>query len=125
VLLMEAHRQSTASNLMLAVMAKTPKARHWDQLRALRKRLKLSQEKFAERIGMTQGMISQLENGTADYTRTHLEAIARAFDVDPADLVARDADSPHSIYGLINNLPEADRPRAIELLQALNRTASR
>lgn len=110
---------------MLAVMARTPKTRHWNQLRALRKRLKLSQEQFAARIGLTQGMISHLENGATDYTRTHLETIAREFNVDPADLVARDADSPQSIHGLINRLPEADRPRAFELLQVLTRTASR
>src|SRR5690348_5869461 len=109
VLLMEAHRQSTAAKPILSAMAKLSQSRRWDQLRTLRKRMKLSQEKFGERIGFTQGMISQLEKGDTDFTRTHLELIAREFNVDPADLVAADSANPNSIYAIVNGLPESDR----------------
>lgn len=121
---MEPHRQSTGPEPTLWPMAKSPQDRRWTQLRTLRKRLKLSQEKFGQEIGFTQGMISQLEKGDADFTRSHLEIIARRFNVNPADLVDADANDPNSIHAIINALPEADRPRAIEILRAMVRTAS-
>lgn len=126
MLLMEAHRQSTGAETILAVMATAsspPPGRPWHQLRALRKRLRLSQEKFGSEIGFTQGMISQLEKGQTDFTRTHLELIAKRWNVNPADLVDTDADDPNSIHAIVNKLPEGDRPRALEILRAMVRTA--
>jgi transcriptional regulator with XRE-family HTH domain len=93
----------------------------WQQLRVLRQRAKISQEKLAEEMGLTQGMISQLENGKSDYTRSHIEQLAQFFKVDPAELVA--TDNGESIYSLLKSLPEDDRPRAVEILKALKRTA--
>jgi transcriptional regulator with XRE-family HTH domain len=111
--------------ILFAIMAKKVNARRWTQLIMLRKRRKLSQEKFGARVGLTQGMISHLENGESDYTRTHVETFARELGVDPADLVATDSTNPNSIYGLINSLPEDERPRALELLKVFQQTAKR
>lgn len=50
----------------------------------------LSQEELADKIGQTQGMISQLENGHSNYTGETLELLARALDCEPWELLARD-----------------------------------
>lgn len=111
--------------MLFVIMAKRVNTQAWNQLRMLRKQRKLSQEKLAAESGMTQGMVSHLEKGRVDYTRTHLQTFARVLRVDPADLVATDASNPNSIYGLINSLPEDERPRALELLKVLQQTAKR
>lgn len=123
MLLINQHRQFTAFvGTLLPDMAKDPKnTKVWQQLRLLRKRRKLSQEKLAAQIGLTQGMISQLESGKSDYTRSHIEQLAQFFKVDAAELVA--TEGVESIYSILRSLPENDRPRAIEVLKALQRTS--
>lgn len=126
---MEAHRQFTVpSGMLLAGMAKkaTPKQptnpREWHQLRAIRNAKKLSQEKLAEAIGLSQGMISQLESGESDYTRNHLEKLAKFFNVDQAELVG-DVATGDPVYRLLREFPPEERHRAVEVLKSLKRAA--
>jgi len=86
VLLMEPHRQSTAVIGTIAGMATRPAKRLvrakprravWF-LKAWRKYRGLSQEALGAKVGLTQGMISQLEDGTSNYTRQHLEELYAA-----------------------------------------------
>lgn len=53
-----------------------------ERIRLERTKKKWSQDKLAHRVGVTQGLISQMENGTND-TSKYLTAIARALDVSP------------------------------------------
>jgi transcriptional regulator with XRE-family HTH domain len=61
----------------------------------------LTQERLADRAGVSQGMISQLENGQSDYTGDLLEKLAYALRCEPADLIMRnpaDPEAPWSIW---------------------------
>lgn len=53
-----------------------------ERMRLERRKKKWSQEELARRVGVTQGLISQMENGTND-TSKYLTAIARALEVSP------------------------------------------
>lgn len=83
----------------------------------------LSQEKLAERLGFTQGLISQLETGRVNFTSNHLDLLADALMCEPADLLIRnplDAEAPWSIW---ESLPIPQRRQAVEILKALKRTS--
>jgi len=79
----------------------------------------LSQERLAERAGLSQGMISQLENGKSDYTGGMLEALAYALRCDPPDLIMRDPLEPEGIWSIWDNLKPSQRRQAVRLLRAL------
>ncbi len=126
---MEPHRQSTGLNRTLCgIMARTPdrhsrskpRRRVWF-LKQWRKYRGLSQEELGAHVGFTQGMISQLENGTSDYTRSHLESLATALDCEPSDLLVHDPNQGESPYSLIERMDADDRSRALEILKALKR----
>ena len=55
---------------------KPERPRHF--IREWRKFRNLTQERLAERIDKTHGLISQIENGDTDYTQSTLEALADA-----------------------------------------------
>lgn len=52
-----------------------------NRIKALRKELKLTQEKFGERLGMKKNSISQIENGVNALTEQLLVSICREFNV--------------------------------------------
>lgn len=74
---------------------KPAKARHF--VREWRKHRGLSQEDLAEKIGVTHGAISQLENGIINYTQPMIEALAFALACEPRDLVGRPPDADWGI----------------------------
>lgn len=53
-----------------------------ERLRKLRKVLKLSQDSFGEKIGISGGGISLLEKGKRNFTEQNIKAICREFGVD-------------------------------------------
>jgi transcriptional regulator with XRE-family HTH domain len=59
-------------------------------LRNLRKRMNLSQEQFAKRIGLNRGNIASYEKGTAEPKICNLLKMANLFGVSILDLTARD-----------------------------------
>lgn len=123
MLLMNADRQSTAeTGMIFPMMARRPSAREWQQLRRLRKKARLSQAKLADEIGLSQGMISQLEKGDSDYTRTHIESLSRFFQIDPAELVG-DLSGNETLYEVLRDFPADERSRALEVLKALKRAS--
>lgn len=63
-----------------------------ERIRIERVKRKLSQQKLAERSGVTQSLISQIERGTNRET-VHLIAIARALGIDP-DALAKGLAQP-------------------------------
>lgn len=63
-----------------------------ERIRQERRKRKWSQEELARRAGVTQGLISQMENGTNDSSK-YLTSIARALDVSPDWLESGKGDS--------------------------------
>ncbi|WP_347281421.1 helix-turn-helix domain-containing protein, partial [Turicimonas muris] len=52
-----------------------------NRIKSLRKELKLTQEKFGEKLGMKKNSISQIENGVNALTEQLLVSICREFSV--------------------------------------------
>jgi transcriptional regulator with XRE-family HTH domain len=63
-----------------------PRARVGRQLRTLRRRHKLSQERLAERSGLSYKFIGEIERGTGNPTVLTLSRLAVALGVDMAEL---------------------------------------
>ena len=61
-----------------------------ENLRALRKRMKWSQEELAERLGLNRGNIASYESGTAEPKICNLVKIARIFNISIFDLTHSD-----------------------------------
>lgn len=83
----------------------------------------LTQEQLAERIGATQGLISQLENYRVDYTGDLLQRLADALRCDPADLLMRDPTDPEAPWSIWDTIPPTQRPHAIEVLKTFKRAS--
>jgi transcriptional regulator with XRE-family HTH domain len=79
---------------------------------------KKSQHKLAVDIGVTQGMISQWENGRADLTLETVDLLARALETSPQQLQfslpGRD-----NFVAVWESLPESEQARALRLLRSL------
>ena len=96
-----------------------------NRIRELRKRAGLTQIELAERIGLSQGQLSNLENGDRSLSLEWLRRIARALNCAVADLLD-DKDNPDRLAGqerdLIEQLRDADpelRTFAADTLAAL------
>jgi len=66
----------------------------------------LTQEQLAERVGLTSGAISQLENGIFAYKQPTLEALAEALECQPGDILS------------VNPLATPPRPMLADLMAA-------
>jgi transcriptional regulator with XRE-family HTH domain len=104
------------------VMARNPKTRWF--LRQWRKHRGYTQDQLAERAGLSKGYVSQLEIGTRQYTQELLETLALALRCSPADLIIRDPTQPESIWTLWDRLPEAQKPQAVAVIEALSKTGT-
>lgn len=58
-----------------------------DRLRQIRTRRALTQEQVAERANITTAAVARIERNEAEPRMTTLGKLARALDVDPAELV--------------------------------------
>lgn len=104
---------------------KPEKPKHF--IRAWRKYRRLTQEQLAERIEMTSGAISQLENGIINYTQPTLEAIAYALNCEPGDLLSRDPRTDDAVADLRAILAAAkpdDQQRALRVLREMLMTGT-
>jgi transcriptional regulator with XRE-family HTH domain len=81
----------------------------------------LTQERLADRLGMTAGNLSQLERGIVGYTQPVMEAVADALGCTVADLLIRDPSDPEGIWSVWEALTPSERHRAVTILQALKR----
>lgn len=82
--------------------------REWRQFR------QLTQEKLADRVGITKQHVSDLERSRRQYNQALLEAFAEALMCDPADLLVRDPTAPQeqALKVLNSFIPEGKRKRA-------------
>lgn len=102
---------------MLTSTPRTEKRRLF--LREWRNHRNLTQEKLADRAGLTQGMISQLENGQSDYTGELLRRLAGVLLCDPADLITRDPSKPEPMWSIWDQAKPAQRRQIEEVAKAL------
>lgn len=83
----------------------------------------LRQAQLAERSGVSQGLISQLENNATDYSGKTLEALAEALQCDAADLIMRNPTDPEAPWSIWDTLKQGEQRQAIEIMKALKRAS--
>lgn len=84
--------------------------KHWRKYRGL------SQERLADRVGMTGGNLSEIENGNTGYTQATLEALADALRCEPVDLLIRDPSDPEGIWTLWEKAQPAQRKQLLGII---------
>lgn len=87
-------------------------------IREWRKHRHLTQERLAERVGQTQGWVSQLERQEIGYTQGTLEALAYALSCEPSDLLAVNpfmAGEVVDLVGLLRRATPAQQHTVYEL----------
>lgn len=77
----------------------------------------LTQERLAERAGVSQGMISQLETGDSDYTGDLLEKLAYGLNCEPADLIMRNPTDPEAPWTIWDRIKPERRLQALRVLE--------
>lgn len=88
-------------------------------IRQWRKKRGLSQERLADRVGMTGGNLSEIENGNTGYTQATLEALAEALQCSAADLLIRDPSDPEGLWSLWETAKPAQRKQIIGIIKGL------
>lgn len=82
-----------------------------------------TQADLAEQSGVTQGLISQLENGRSDYSGETLEKLAFALQCEPQDLLMRDPLDTEAPWSIWETLKTPERRQTIEIMKALKRAS--
>jgi transcriptional regulator with XRE-family HTH domain len=93
-------------------------------IREWRKHRQLTQAQLAERLGIDQSYVTKIETGKRRYDQMFLEAAALELRCSPADLIMRDPSAPQSIWSLWDQVPEAQKPQAAEVLKAFTKTGT-
>lgn len=102
---------------MLAAMAPARKKHQSHHVKAWREYRELTQEALAERVGVTQEAISKLERGATGYTQAMLEALAKALDCTPAELIQRDPNEAQPLWAIIDQIDPRDLPQIKKVLE--------
>lgn len=76
-----------------------------------------------DRIPRTAASLSRIETGAQIYTQRILEALAEVYDTTPAGLLGRDPTKEGEVVDLLARLSDADRMRAIAMIDGLARAA--
>lgn len=87
-------------------------------LREWRIHQNLTQQRLADRVGLSKPFISELERGIKPYNQGTLENLAEALGCGPADLIMRDPTSPEPIWSVWDKVPAARRDQALRVLAA-------
>lgn len=98
---------------------KPQKRRHF--IKQWRKFKRLTQEKLAERIGVTPGAISQLELGRVNYTQPMLERLAEEFGCRPGDLLNVDPTVDKAMWSIWETLDVPARNQVAEIAETFLR----
>lgn len=84
-----------------------------------RKHRGLNQTQLADRVGVAQGTISDLEGGRIAYTQPMLEAVADALNCRPWDLIWRPPGAADRLREVIEAMEPGAQKRALAVVQAL------
>jgi transcriptional regulator with XRE-family HTH domain len=84
----------------------------------------LTQEQFAERVGVTKSYVSKIESGKRRYDQPFLEAAAVVLQCAPADLIIRNPTDPDGIWSVWDDLSAPQRVQVVEIAKTLKRTGT-
>lgn len=90
--------------------------------REWRKHRNLTQAQLAERVGVAQGSISDLEKGVFAYTQPMLEALADALSCKPWDLLWRPPGAAETLRDVLEGMDPIEQERALAVVKALRDT---
>lgn len=93
-------------------------------LQEWRKYRGLTQEALAERVGMSKGNISQLEQGVQGYSQEGLESLAHALQCDPGQLLSVDPSKDDAIWSIMERAKPAERKMIVELAKTIVKTGT-
>lgn len=100
-------------------MAKQPHyIKEWRKFRGL------SQEQFAERVGVTKSYVSKIENGKRRYDQPFIEAAAQVLRCEVPDLIVRDPSDPDGIWSIWDTLAPSQRTQVVEIAKTIKRTGT-
>lgn len=88
-------------------------------IREWRETLDLSQERVAERVGLSVPQVSKIENGKQGYRQDTLELFANALGCSPADLLRPPHAPENELARYVMALSDKRRQRALKALQAI------
>jgi transcriptional regulator with XRE-family HTH domain len=114
-------RQSPAMAKRVQTRFKDEKPRHF--VRRWREYRNLTQEQLAERVGVTPGTISQLENSRINYRQPLLEALAEALNCNPGDLLNIDPMRDGAIWSIWESLEPAAKTHIIEIAKTFRKAS--
>lgn len=94
--------------------------REWRQYRSM------SLDKLGGEIGVSKGVLSEIERGKRRYNQDQLEAIAKVLRCTPGDLLDRDPNENKTaeIVDIWDHIPTGRRDQAIEVLKTFTKPAS-
>ena len=101
-----------------------PMAKRGHYIKEWRKFRGLTQEQFAERIGINRAYLSKIESGKRRYDQPFLEAAADALRCEPADLIVRDPSDPDGIWSVWDQLDQPGRNQIVEIAKTFKRTGT-
>jgi transcriptional regulator with XRE-family HTH domain len=96
-------------------------------LRQWREYRNLTQDKAADRIGVSRGLISLVENGQSPYNQAFLEAAAVAYMCEPSDLLNRNPTDKSAVWSLIDAVraaPESTQKQIQAVVETLIKTGT-
>jgi len=94
-------------------------------LREWRVHRNLTQQRLADRVGLSKPFISEMERGIKGYSQDTLEALAEALMCEPADLLMRDPTSPDPIWSVWDRVPATKKQDALRVLAAFAEDAKK
>lgn len=106
-------------------MARSADAREINHLKAWREFRHMTQDELAEAAETTGSVISLLESGARKLSPKWLRKLAPVLNTTPGYLLDHDpSDLPTDVLDTWASIPEADRPKALEVLKAFKRTGT-
>src|SRR3954471_10948360 len=84
---------------------------------AWRKHCGWTQDRLAERLGISKSSISRIEHGHQPYSQDFLQACADLFGCEPADIISRDPAEPEDVWSAWQAVPNGDRPRVLAAIK--------
>lgn len=90
-------------------------------LKAWRDLRGFSQDELAEEAGLSQGLISQLENDGTDYSGDTLARLAFALNCTDIDLLTRDPNDPEGLGRAWEDLSALERRQLVAIIQGLKK----
>jgi len=93
-------------------------------LQQWRKYRGLTQEQLAERVGMSKGNISQLEQGVQGYSQEGLEALADALQCEPGQILNVDPSKDNAIWSIWDQAKPSERQMIVDIAKTIVKTGT-